>query len=137
MKHGFKVSVQNSNTVIEVDPNTQSRSNLRLHTLEFPLEIRWRTSTANKYKFWRIYSGVKISYNFNNTIDYTTNSILTSFSNIERFNKVQYGLTFSAGYSTFNFNLYYGLTPLFKDADIGTKSIGSRVIKLGMIFYIL
>ena len=137
MKHGFKVSTQNSNTVIEVDPNTQTRSNLKLHTLEFPFEIRWRTSTANKYKFWRIYSGVKISYNFKNTIDFTSNSILTSYSNIERFNKVQYGLTFSAGYSTFNINLYYGLTPLFKDANIGTKSIGTKVIKLGMIFYIL
>ena len=137
MKHGFKISDQNSITVIEVDPTLQSRNGFKLHTLEFPFEIRWRTSTANKYKFWRIYSGIKISYNFKNTIDYTTNSILTSYVNIERFNKVQYGLTFSAGYSAFNFNLYYGLTPLFKDADIGTKSIGTKVIKLGMVFYIL
>ena len=122
---------------IEVDPGVQSRSNLQLHTLEFPLELRWRTSTANKYKFWRIYTGIKISYNLKNTIEYTSNSILASFTNIERFNKVQYGLTFSAGYSTFNFHLYYGLTPLFKDATIGTASIETKVIKLGMVFYIL
>lgn len=137
LKHGFKVSNQNSTVVLEVDPSIQSRSSFELHTLEFPIEFRWRTSTANRYKFWRIYAGIKISYNLKNTIEYTTNSILTSYNNIERFNKVQYGLTFSAGYSTFNFNLYYGLTPLFKNATIGTKSIGTKVIKLGMIFYIL
>ena len=137
LRHGLKVSNQNATTVIEVDPGIQSRSNLKLHTLEFPIELRWRTSTANKYKFWRIYTGIKISYNLKNTIEYTSNSILASYTNIERFNKVQYGLTFSAGYSTFNFNLYYGLTPLFKDATIGTKSIDTRVLKLGMVFYIL
>lgn len=137
LKHGFKVSNQNSTVVIEVDPNIQSRSNLALHTIEFPIEFRWRTSTENKYKFWRIYSGIKISYNLKNTIEYSTNSIVSSYSNVARFNKVQYGLTFSAGYSTFNFNLYYGLTPLFKDASVGTKSIGTKVMKLGMIFYIL
>ena len=137
LKHGFKVSSQNATTVLEIDSNIQSASSLRLHTLEFPLELRWRTSTANKYKFWRIYSGIKISYNLKNTIEYTANSILSSYNNIERFNTVQYGLTFSAGYSTFNFNLYYGLTPLFKDANVGTKSIDTKVIKLGMIFYIL
>lgn len=137
LKHGFKVSNQNSTTIIEVDPGIQSRSNLMLHTLEFPIEFRWRTSTANKYKFWRVYTGVKISYNLKNTIEYTSNSIVASYTNIERFNKVQYGLTFSAGYSTFNFNLYYGLTPLFKDATIGANSIETKVIKLGMVFYIL
>ena len=137
LKHGFKVSSQNATTVLEIDSNVQSTSGLMLHTLEFPLELRWRTSTANKYKFWRIYSGIKISYNLKNTIEYTTNSILSTYNNIERFNKVQYGLTFSAGYSTFNFNLYYGLTPLFKDANVGAKSIETKVIKLGMIFYIL
>jgi hypothetical protein len=137
LRHGFKISNQNSTTIVEVDASVQSRSALKLHTLEFPLEFRWRTSTANRYKFWRVYSGVKISYNFKNTIEYTANSILTSYTNIERFNKVQYGLTFSAGYSTFNFNLYYGLTPLFKDAAVGTKSIDTKILKLGMVFYIL
>ena len=137
LRHGFKVSNQNSTTIIDVDANISTRSALMLHAIEFPLEFRWRTSTANKYKFWRIYSGIKISYNFKNTIEYTENSIVNTYTNIERFNKVQYGLTFSAGYSTFNFNLYYGLTPLFKDATVGTKSIDTKILRLGMVFYIL
>lgn len=136
-KHGFKVLTQGSDVVIEVDPSIQTTNGLKLHSLEFPLEFRWRTSTANKYKFWRIYTGLKVSYNLKNSISYTNNSVVSTYNNIARFNKLQYGLTFSAGYSTFNFNLYYGLSPLFKDASLGTKSIGTKTIKIGMLFYIL
>lgn len=135
--HGYKISSQSNNVVVEVDPNIVETSDFRLHSLEFPFEIRWRTSNANRYKFWRVYSGFKISYNLKNTLGYTSNSLLTEYKNIERFNKLQYGLTIAAGYSTFNFSLYYGLTPLFKSSTLGTNPIDTKVIKLGMIFYIL
>ncbi len=135
--HGYKISSQNNNVVVEVDPTIVETSTFRLHSLEFPLEIRWRTSNANRYKFWRVYSGLKISYNLKHTLEYVSNSMLTEYNNIERFNKLQYGLTIAAGYSTFNFSLYYGLTPLFKTSTVGTSPINTKVIKLGMIFYIL
>tara|TARA_R110001592_G_scaffold33617_6_gene116385 strand:+ start:10947 stop:11621 length:675 start_codon:yes stop_codon:yes gene_type:complete len=135
--HGYKISKQNNSVIIDVDPSVTITSNFKLHSLEFPFEFRWRTSTANKYKFWRIYTGFKISYNLNNTIQFTTNNVLNEYSNIERFNKIQYGLTLAAGYSTFNFSLYYGLTPLFKSAALGTNPINTKVLKLGLIFYIL
>ena len=137
MNHGFKISNQNSSSVIEVDTNNATSNPFSTHALEFPFEIRWRTSNANKYKFWRVYTGFKVSYNLKNTFEYSSNGIIDTFSNIERLNKVQYGLTLSAGYSTFNFTMYYGLTPIFKDAHIGTKAINTKVIKLGLLFYIL
>ena len=137
LKHGYKVSKQNNDVLIEVDPNKSTTSALSLHSLEFPIELRWRTSTANKYKFWRIYTGVKLSYNLKSSIEDTTTSIPTTYNNFSRFNKFQYGLTFSGGYSTFNFNLYYGLSPLFKDVSIGTKSLNTKVIRIGILFYIL
>ena len=135
--HGYKVTSQNSNVIIDVDANINVTSELKLHSLEFPIEIRWRTSNANKYKFWRVYTGFKISYNLKNTFHYTNNNVLNAFTDIERFNKVQYGLTLAAGYSTFNFSLYYGLTPLLKSSVLGTNPIDTKVIKLGLIFYIL
>ena len=136
-KHGYKITTQNNTVVVDVDPSIVNTSGLKVHSLEFPFEIRWRTSTANKYKFWRVYTGFKISYNLKNTIDYTTNNVLNTYTNIERFNKIQYGLTLAAGYSTFNFSLYYGLTPLFKSSSLGTNPINTKVLKLGLIFYIL
>ena len=70
-------------------------------------------------------------------MSYTENSEVNTYANVARFNKLQYGLTFSAGYATFNFNVYYGLTPIFKDATAGTAVIGSKVLRLGMVFYVL
>lgn len=135
--HGYKITSQNNTVIVDADPSIVTTSKLKLHSLEFPFEIRWRTSNANKYKFWRIYTGFKISYNLKNTLEYTSNSVLNEYSNIERFNKIQYGLTVSAGYSTFNFSLYYGLTPLLKSSTLGTNPINTKVLKLGLIFYIL
>ena len=136
-KHGYKVTHQNNTVIIDVDPNVLVTSGLKLHSVEVPFEIRWRTSNANKYKFWRVYTGFKISYNLKNTIDFSSNNQLNSYDNIERFNKFQYGLTLAAGYSTFNFSLYYGLTPLLKSSTLGTNPINTKVLKLGLIFYIL
>ncbi|WKD85711.1 hypothetical protein KCTC32516_01056 [Polaribacter huanghezhanensis] len=135
--HGYKITKPNNTVIVDVDPNLVSTNGLKLHSLEFPFEFRWRTSSANKYKFWRIYTGFKISYNLKNTLEYTTNNVLTKYNNLERFNKLQYGLTLAAGYSTFNFSLYYGLTPLLKSATLGTSPINTKVLKLGLIFYIL
>lgn len=137
LKHGYKVSEVNSDVLIEVDASIQVRNTLKIHSVEFPFEFRWRTSSANKYKFWRIYTGIKFSYSLNNSIEFTENSVVNSFKNIDRFNKLQYGLTLSAGYSTFNFNLYYGLTPIFNDAVVGTNSIKTKIVKVGILFYIL
>ncbi len=135
--HGYKITTQNNTIIVDVDPSIVTTNKLKLHSLEFPFEIRWRSSNANKYKFWRVYSGFKISYNLKNTLEYTTNSVLNEYKNIERFNKIQYGLTLAAGYSTFNFSLYYSLTPLLKSSTLGTNSINTKVLRLGLIFYIL
>lgn len=136
--HGFKITPDPDNKIsIEVDPVLTSTNLLTLHFIEFPFEFRWRTSNANKYKFWRVYTGFKVSYNLKNSIRFVENNVEDQYSNFDRFNKLQYGLTISAGYSAFNFNLYYGLTPLFKDSNIGTNPINTKMIKVGLIFYVL
>ncbi len=137
LRHGFELSRQNNRVVVNVNADVQSSGNLRMHSLEIPIEFRWRTSTANKYKFWRVYAGVKMNYNLKNSMSYSEDATYALYTNLSRFNKVQFGLTLSAGYASFNFNVYYGLTPILKDSDMGTVSIGSRILRLGMIFYIL
>ena len=137
LRHGFKLSRQNNSMVIDVDAGSQSSGNLRMHSLEIPLEFRWRTSASNKYKFWRVYAGVKMNYNLKNSMSYSENATYSIHTNLSRFNKFQFGLTLAAGYASFNFKVDYGLTPILKDADIGTVSIRSRILRFGMIFYIL
>ena len=137
INHKLKIDEVNNNTVFSTD-NTLVSNEYRVHNLEFPLEIRWRTSTANKYKFWRIYTGVKFLLNFSNKFEYLqANNTSFSYSNISSYNKFQYGLTLSAGYDAFNIYVYYGLTPIYKNASINTEDINTKMLKFGLIFYIL
>ncbi|GGG94865.1 hypothetical protein GCM10011416_10370 [Polaribacter pacificus] len=134
--HGLKVTEQNNQVVFDVDAQVSSNP-LRIHTIELPFEFRWRTSTANKFKFWRVYAGIKLSYNLKNQFSYDNGTTVIDYNNVDRFNNFQYGLTLSTGYAAFNFHVYYGLTPLLKESALGTPDINTKVIKMGLIFYIL
>ena len=122
----------NFNTSVDLDSNI-----LKSHNLEFPIEFRWRTSNAKKYDFWRIYGGIKFLYNISNEFQFEENALNSSYKNVNAYNKLQYGLTLSAGYDEFNVNLFYGLTPIFENAVINGEEINTSILKFGLIFYIL
>jgi len=115
-----------------------SKNLMKSANLEFPLELRWRTSTSKKYDFWRIYTGVKFFYNLSNKFQFENQDGSTyKISDINNYNKLQYGLTISAGYDEFNINIYYGLTPIFENSTINGEKINSKILKFGLIFYFL
>jgi hypothetical protein len=135
--HELKVEEINNSTVITSD-NTLSSDTFKSHNFEFPLEIRWRTSTANKYKFWRVYTGVKFLYNLSNKFQFVdANNTTFSYSNVSSYNKLQYGLTLSAGYDALNIHVFYGLTPLFENSNSGIEKVETKILKFGLIFYFL
>ncbi|WP_246337574.1 porin family protein [Tenacibaculum pelagium] len=110
---------------------------IKLNNLEMPIQFRWRSSTVNTYSFWRFYAGLKLSYNLSNTFSYTDNNTSVSINNITEYNKWQTGLIMSAGYGTFNFHVYYGLSPLFKNASINGNPIDTKILRFGLSFYLL
>ena len=121
-----------------VTDNTISSNLFTSHNLEFPLELRWRTSTATKYNFWRVYTGIKFFYNLSNKFQFDDESNTTyKYSNISNYNRLQYGLTLSTGYDEFNINIFYGLTPVFKGSNLNGEKIDTKILKFGLIFYIL
>jgi len=110
---------------------------LSLHSIDIPIEYRWRTSVPNTHKFWRIYTGLKLSYLFYTQSKYEdsqTSYLVTGNLDI---NKFQYGTYLSIGYNTVNFNIYYGLNPIFKSAEINGKAIEMTSLNFGFMFYIL
>lgn len=114
------------------------RSKFETHTLEFPFELRWRTSTASEYKFWRVYAGAKFGYVFSGRSRLVLEEGSNGFSNSD-LQDWQYGLTLSFGYNTWNIRAYYALNPLLNDGiqlDNG-EAIDMRVLRIGVIFYIL
>jgi len=124
--------------IIDESIITIKRNKFTTYALELPIEFRWRTSTAKDYKFWRIYSGVKLGYVFYNTSKFTGSATDIKLNANDDFDALQYGLTLSAGYSTWNFHVYYGLNPIFKDtAQLDGASIDMSSIKIGLMFYLL
>jgi hypothetical protein len=135
--HELKVDEVGRTTVFTNDITT-SKNIFKSYNLEFPFEIRWRTSTAIKYNFWRIYTGVKFLYNLDNNFQYVdANSNLIKYRKVSSYNKLQYGLTISAGYDAFTMNVFYGLSPVFKNGLLNGKAVDTKILKFGLIFYFL
>lgn len=124
--------------IIDESEVNVSKNKFTTYLVEMPLEIRWRTSTAIDYNFWRIYTGFKVGYLLYNSTKYRSEAGDQNLSNLDDFNKFQYGLTLSAGYGTWNFNVYYGLNSIFNDnAKLNGETIDMKSFKIGLMFYIL
>ncbi len=146
---GYSTNSYNHNLFIKEESNTvtykilnnndqpYSKNKLNIHVIEMPLQFRWRTSTMNSYKFWRIYTGVKFGYVVNSIVKY--NGDLGDFkqnstSDVNRF--VTYA-DISFGWNTWNFYISYGLNDLFSDqAFVDSKPIDVSEIKFGLMFYL-
>ncbi|PKA83188.1 outer membrane protein with beta-barrel domain [Ulvibacter sp. MAR_2010_11] len=119
----------------EIDYNSNRFSTA---IIEAPVEFRWRTSTPQAYKFWRVYAGFKVGYAywFKSTFKQSNNNV--SQTNVPEFERVRLGATLSFGYNTFNFYAYYSINPFFKDAvTIEGEPVDFRTVKIGLMFYIL
>ena len=122
----------NSIEIVGATENNTSeniRTIISSHSIDFPLEIRWRNATPNSHSFWRIYTGFKTSYVFNSKLESTTEN--TKESILDEINRLQYGAYVSVGFNTWNPYIYYGINPIFKE---GSKMSNFNV---GFIFYIL
>lgn len=124
---------------VEQSPSAIETNSLQITALEFPLQIRWRTSDAKSYKFWRLYSGVKWSQHISAKTVYQGTEGSQTLTDLSGLNKGIWYATFSFGYGTFNAHIQWGLSPLLNQvSDSNTQDpIGLRPIKLGIVFYIL
>lgn len=147
---GFGLSYSNykQNLIIsEVDGTKQynlipsekdyDKNKFSFASIDVPLEFRWRTSTPSTHKFWRIYSGIKMSYVFYNRSRYKDNVNDYIVVNNSDFNKLQYGVYLSTGYNTWNIYAYYGLNDFFKKELLPDSKEKLRTLSIGLMFYIL
>lgn len=118
----------------DVDYN---KNKFSLLSIDVPLELRWRSSTFESHKFWRIYGGFKISYLIYDKSIYQDSQGKIVVVNNNDFNKFQYGAYISAGYNTINVYANYGLNSIFKSAKTATESLNINSVNIGIIFYIL
>lgn len=116
------------------------KNKLVLHYLDFPLELRWRTSNDTDHRFWRVYTGFKLSYLFYNKSEYKPDGNTTvKITNDPNMNRIMTGMYISAGYNTWNFYAYYGFNTIYKGAAIqdNNDKLKLRPVSFGLMFYIL
>lgn len=147
---GWSVNSYGLNLLISEDKNKQSTfkvlddrsaydsSRFNTYLVEAPIQFRWRTSTASDYKFWRIYTGFRLGYIYHFRSNYRAPGEQIIQTKVDGLNRFRYGATFTFGYNTFNFHVYYSLNTLFdgKLIDSG-RSVGMTTFKIGLMFYIL
>ncbi|WP_317174431.1 MULTISPECIES: porin family protein [unclassified Flavobacterium] len=120
------------------DYNEFVSNKYRQYLVDVPIEFRWRNSTFDSYKFWRIYGGVKLSYVISSKSLLNDGETTYKIVNNPDINKFQYGAYISAGYNTWNVYMYYGLNPLFKDVKtVSGEKLDVTTMNIGLIFYIL
>lgn len=145
---GFTYNNYNQNMAISSTPETPlytivdseakySKNKFSILSFDVPVEFRWRTSTYENHKFWRIYGGVKFSYLIYDRSVFNNGQDKVILSGNKDFNKLQYGAYISSGYNTINVYAYYGLNSLFKSAKINDESVNMKALNIGIIFYIL
>jgi len=121
-----------------IDPNiSYNKNKFTQFLVEVPIEFRWRTSTYESHKFWRIYGGFKMGYLIYDKSVYEDAQGKIVVTNNKDFNKFQYGAYLSSGYNSINVYAYYGLNSLFQSAKTSTESIDMNSLNIGIMFYIL
>lgn len=124
--------------VIDESEINVSKNKFTTYLIEVPFELRWRKSSPTNYSFLRIYPGFKLGYLFYNSTKLKSDQGSTKLSNIDEFNRLQYGLTLSAGYGTWNIHAYYGLNPIFNNSSkLDGAALNLTAFKIGLMFYIL
>ncbi len=110
----------------------------RQYSVDLPIEFRWRNSTYESTKFWRIYGGVKMSYVFSSKSVLDDGENTYKIVNNSDVNKFQYGIYLATGYNTWNVYAYYGLNPLFNSVTtVSGEKVNMKTMNIGLIFYIL
>jgi len=108
-----------------------------LHYLDFPLEVRWRTSTPYSHKFWRIYTGFKASYLLGDKSVSKSDLGSLKVTNNADLNKWVFGVYVAAGFNTWNVYMYYGLNSIYKNNLSEVSSEKLNAFNVGLMFYIL
>lgn len=114
------------------------KNRFSFQSIDVPLQFRWRTSTTESHRFWRVYTGVRFGYVYYLRSNFEQPGNIVRQTKIPEFNRFRLGATFTFGYNTFNFHFYYNLIPFFNDeANLQGEQIGMGNFQVGLMFYIL
>lgn len=123
--------------VVLSDQQTIDNFGLKVHGIQFPLEFRWRSSTATKYTFWRVYTGFSFNYLMVPEYKYTLDQSTEKISSKDQIRNWEFGPHINLGYGFWNFHMFYSMTGVFDDELQSASSWADfRYLELGISWYI-
>ncbi len=124
---------QASSFIIEGDSNLRNR--ISFHSIQFPMEIRLRTSTVKSFEFWRFYLGYTINYNFLAKYKPFFGRKTSLNNHISDFSQC---LSLSLGFNTWNIRFETGISPIIKIlSNSKTPNKDFMISSVGLVFYLL
>ena len=136
---GLGINSLNNNLILDknilyFNENTQDiqKNKYNYTEIQFPFEIRLRNSTIDKYRFWRLYAGLKYSRILSSIFKFE-NSSKNYIQKSPPVNQDQLGVTLNVGFNTWNLGIYKSVRPFFSNPDFPDF----KLFKLGLVFYIL
>ena len=124
----------NINYRIIISRFLESKNKISFSSFVLPIEYRWRSSSIDQYKFWRIYSGLKIKKNF----PLYSNPSYGSEITIDEIEDWTTSIYLNTGYNTWNISLEYDLNPILKNQKTSNgENLNISFFRLGLVFYIL
>ena len=134
--NNIKLASDSSNTFTLLNNLEIPKKNIfNFSEIQFPLEIRWRNSSIDTYRFWRIYAGLKYSRLLSSSYTYENNMENYRLDKTP-INSDQLGFTLNIGYNTWNIGLYKSIRPFF-NKNVESLPQLLEQFKVGLIFYIL
>ena len=112
----------------------ESKNKISFSSFVIPIEYRWRRSSIDEFKFWRIYSGFKVKKN----LPLYSNPSYGSEITIDEIEDWTTSIYLNAGYNTWNISLEYDLNPILKNKKTSSgENLNISFFRLGLVFYIL
>jgi hypothetical protein len=129
---GFSVNYWYTNLNITTNPNggplnytyLPSDSNYTCNRfsasyLDLPVEIRFRSNSDKKGRYFRFYFGGLVGYRINSFSQIKVGDYNIKHYRINDLSRWHYGVFVRTGYWLFNLYVYYGLDPVFGDLTSG------------------
>ncbi len=109
------------------------RNAFSTHQFQIPLELRWRSSRPDRFAFWRIHLGYRLSYQFAERYKPFFGS---SFSLDDQLTPWQHSASVAIGYNTWNIRFAYGFSPFLRESIRTQQGIKPLIypVQLGLIF---
>lgn len=124
---------ENLNFIIQSDSALRNR--LSYHSIQFPVELRLRTSTLESFAFWRVYLGYRLNYNFSAKYKPFFGRETELKNQVSEFS---HSLSLSLGFDTWNIRFETGLSPVIKiSSNSNNTNNNFYVSSIGLVFYLL